>query len=125
MSGESITIELPAKKEKNLVEFTGPNKIWTEQGDVYRLRDKTKRLDKLDNAVYTLEIDDFGFYLEKIETSFTFDYKLYGLETGLISRVIKTFNATTGNLGVLLNGVSPASSDPSAAVPCLACRTRK
>lgn len=44
-----------------------------------------------------------GFYLSKIAESFTFDYKLYGLNQKFIDYVLRT--NTTGNLGVLLDGI--------------------
>lgn len=46
-----------------------------------------------------------GFYLSKIAESFTFDYKLYGLNQKFIDYVLKTYENTTGNLGVLLDGI--------------------
>lgn len=45
-----------------------------------------------------------GFYLSKIAESFTFGYKLYGLNQKFIDYVLKTYENTTGNLGVLLDG---------------------
>lgn len=46
-----------------------------------------------------------GFYLSKIAESFTFDYKLYGLNQKFIDYVLRTYENTTGNLGVLLDGI--------------------
>lgn len=105
-------------EENPVVEFTGPDKIWTEQGEIYRLRDKTKQLPKLDNAVYALDADIFGFFLERIEESFNFDHKLYGLEVGLIERVLRTYSATKGNLGILLNGVKGTGKTVTAKILC-------
>ena len=116
--GAEIKIESPDRKIKTQVEFTGPNKIWNEDGNTYRLRDKTKRLEKLENAVYTLEVDMFGFYLEKKEKEFTFDHKLYGLETTLIDRICRTYAATSGNLGVLLNGEKGTGKTVTAKIIC-------
>jgi len=105
-------------EETTHIEFTGPDKIWTEQGEIYRLRDKTKQVKKLEKAVYALDADLFGFYLERMEDSFNFDHKLYGLETGLIDRVVKTYGATKGNLGVLLNGVKGTGKTVTAKIIC-------
>jgi len=44
-------------------------------------------------------------YLTRVFDAFTFDYKVYGLETAFVNRVVKTYENTKGNLGVLLNGV--------------------
>lgn len=100
------------------VEFTGPNKIWTENGDVYRLRDLTTQVPKLENAIYTLEVDLFGYYLQRIETKFEFDHKIYGLETSFVERVCKTYHATKSNLGVLLNGVKGTGKTVTAKIIC-------
>ena len=116
----SITIkQLMETGEKTPhVEFTGPNKIWTEKGDIYRLRDLTTQVPKLENAIYTLEVDIFGYYLQRIENKFEFDHKIYGLETSFVDRVCKTFNATKSNLGVLLNGVKGTGKTVTAKIIC-------
>ena len=45
------------------------------------------------------------WYLERYADEFTFPFKIYGLETEFIDYVVKTYHSTTGNFGVLLNGV--------------------
>ena len=48
-----------------------------------------------------------GIYEVKVSMiaeSFTFDYKLYGLNQKFIDYVLKTYDNTIGNLGVLLDG---------------------
>lgn len=94
------------------------DKVWHENGDVFRLKDLSKQQPKLENAVYTLEIDVFGFFLEKKEEFFSFDYKLYGLETSLVKRAIKTYGATKGNLGMLFNGVKGTGKTVTAKIIC-------
>ena len=125
--GESkgqITIDMPSiliaekKKKTPIVEFSGNQREWNVQGDVYRLRDKALRINKLENAVYMLSADDHGFYLEKIEETFAFDYKLYGLEKSLIARTHKTYMNSKGNLGVLLNGVKGTGKTVTAKLIC-------
>lgn len=110
-------IKISAENKKNPEEFLSP-KIWTEQGDIFRLRDKTKQNKSLENAVYRLDIDPFGFYLEKMEEKFSFDHKIYGLEVRLIDRILKTYSATKGNLGILLNGVKGTGKTVTAKIAC-------
>ncbi len=43
--------------------------------------------------------------LEKYADEFVFPFKIYGLEDEFVDYVIKTYHNTTGNFGVLLNGV--------------------
>jgi len=57
-------------------------------------------------GVYIIHKDDFGnFSLEKQNDAFIFDFKVYGLESDLIRRVEAYYKSSTGNLGILLNGV--------------------
>lgn len=94
-------------------------KIWTENQDTFYLRNKSKQIEKLEKGIYTLEVDPFGaFYLERIEDTFKFDYKLYGLETALIERVKRTYDQTNRNLGILLNGVKGTGKTVTAKIMC-------
>ena len=56
-------------------------------------------------GIYEVKVSMTGFYLSKIAEFFTFDYKLYGLNQKFIDYVLKTYENTTGNLGVLLDGI--------------------
>jgi DNA-directed RNA polymerase subunit F len=82
-------------------------KVWNAEGNRLYLGSPSQEFEKLENAIYKVGQDNFGrLYLAKSSDKFTFDYKLYGLETALVNRVIKTYNATPhGNLGILLNGL--------------------
>lgn len=83
-------------------------KIWAEHNGCFYLTTPSVEHEELRNIVYTVNLNaqTGQFYLTEVCESFTFDYKLYGLETKLINRVIKTYRTTnSGNLGLLLNGV--------------------
>ena len=81
-------------------------KVWSDSDGALYLSNPAVEMGKLDNGVYRLEQDMFErLYLRKIYSEFTFDYKIYGLETSFVNRVLKTYENTTGNLGILLNGV--------------------
>jgi len=82
-------------------------KVWNSEGSRLYLGYPSQEFDVLENAIYNVGIDDFGrFFLVKNSDSFSFNYKLYGLETELVERVIKTYTTTSnGNLGILLNGL--------------------
>jgi len=82
-------------------------KVWNDEGNRLYLSFPSKEFDKLDNgAIYTVNVDEFGrFYLTKKSDGYKFDYKLYGLESKFINRVLKTYSKTHGNLGILLNGI--------------------
>ena len=61
-------------------------------------------IDSLPLGVYNVGLSLEGWYLEKYAEEFTFDYKIYGLETEFCEHVIKTFENTNGNLGIMLTG---------------------
>lgn len=83
--------------------------IWRDMGGALVLSTPSSEHEALENALYRVGISDqLGWYLVKVTNQFEFDYKLYGLESKFIDRVIKTYKATMNdmdNLGVLLNGI--------------------
>lgn len=94
-------------------------KKWEDNGGRLYYKHVKPVYPKLENAVYVLQRDEYGkSYLEKLEDEFTFDYKLYGLESGLINRVVKTYNHKTGNIGILLNGVKGTGKSVTAKLLC-------
>ncbi len=60
---------------------------------------------KIPVGVYNILITRRGIFLEKISDEFVFPYKIYGLQNDFINHIIKTYNNTTGNIGVLMNGI--------------------
>ncbi len=82
-------------------------KPWTQIGNEFHQMDSRMALvDELPKAVYTAKYDDRTgeVYLERIDDKFTFNTKIYGLEDKFIAHVLKTYENTDRNLGVLLNG---------------------
>jgi SpoVK/Ycf46/Vps4 family AAA+-type ATPase len=82
-------------------------KVWNADGNALYLGYPSQEFEELENVIYKVSLDMFERpFLAKVADNFTFDYKLYGLETDFINRVLKTYNATdNGNLGILLNGL--------------------
>lgn len=81
--------------------------IWLQDGNVFSQGSATtvSHPEGLPKGIYEVKVSMTEFYLSKIAESFTFDYKLYGLNQKFIDYVLKTYENTTGNLGVLLNGI--------------------
>lgn len=93
--------------------------LWTKTGDNYILDSPTKQMEEIPVGVYILHRTESGrFFLNKDKENFTFDYKLYGLETSFIKRVIRTYKETLGNLGLLLNGLKGTGKTVSAKIIC-------
>ena len=59
-----------------------------------------------------------GYYINKVADNFVFDYKLYGVSNSFIDYFIKTYNNTTGNLGILFNGIKGTGKTVTAKMLC-------
>ena len=81
--------------------------IWLQDGNIFNQGSATtvSHPEGLPKGIYEVKLSMTGFYLSKIAESFTFDYKLYGLNQKFIDYVLKTYENTTGNLGILLDGI--------------------
>lgn len=55
-------------------------------------------------GIYEICVSMKGIYLNKISDNFVFPYKVYGLQTDFMDHIIKTYESTRGNMGVLLWG---------------------
>ena len=93
------------------------NKVWMIAGDTYSQVDPNFKIsEKLTPGIYNLELTMFGWKLAKFADSFVFPYKLYNLENDFVNHVIKTYNNTDGNLGILLNGIKGTGKTVTAKV---------
>lgn len=83
------------------------SKVWSVSGNQHYMSDITSSIGTLGNFVYTLgyNVQNGQFYLAKLQNSFDFPYKIYGKDEVFIQRVVKTYKNTSGNLGLLLNGI--------------------
>ena len=94
--------------------------VWVVKGGDFHLSEKQKNtIKKLEPAVYELQPNMFGFHLSPLYEKFEFPYKIYGLETDIIKRVLKYyFKTDSGNLGVLLNGVKGTGKTVTSKILC-------
>ncbi len=95
-------------------------KVWYDYGNELYLKEQSVIYEKLDNAIYVVNVDVNGnFYLVKEQLNFIFDYKIYGLEEQLINRIIKTYTKTkSGNIGILLNGLKGTGKTCTGKIIC-------
>ena len=92
-----------AEMNKKLKEMN--NKVWMNTGNSYSQIDPNFEVTPvLPVGVYNLELTMFGWKLFKFADNFVFPYKLYSLENEFVDHVLKTYENTIGNLGILLNG---------------------
>lgn len=94
--------------------------IWLQDGNVFSRGSATtvSHPEGLPKGIYEVKVSMTGFYLNKIAKSFTFDYKLYGLNQKFIDYVLKTYENTIGNLGVLLDGIKGTGKTVTAKELC-------
>jgi hypothetical protein len=81
-------------------------KILKSDSDFY-LRVPTETIDNLPVGVYKIELNEKlnEIYIQHQYDKFVFNHKIYEMESEFINRVILTYQQTSGNLGVLLNGL--------------------
>lgn len=79
---------------------------WSKDGHLFMLRQEGDNHPLLPNGLYSIGFSkELGVYLETRPGGFGYPEKLYNMENSFIDRVVTTYNATTGNLGVLLTGL--------------------
>jgi hypothetical protein len=94
-------------------------KSWQQSGNIYALKDITTQIPTLPAGIYAIREDMFkSLYLEKRSDKFEFMHKVYGKDQSFIDRVQKTYESTTGNIGVLLNGVKGTGKSVTAKLLC-------
>ena len=96
------------------------NRLWHQFGNDFRLREAGHQISNLERGVYRVMEDGLTreCYLRRIQDRFEFPYKIYGIEQNFISRVIKTYQATNGNLGILMNGLKGTGKTVTAQMIC-------
>lgn len=81
--------------------------VWLKNGRIFKqVENGIKVTDNLPRRIYNMNFDPdrHEIFLEDYADKFNFDFKIYGMESKLIEHIMKTFNNTTGNLGILFNG---------------------
>lgn len=82
--------------------------VWLKNGRILKqVENEIQLINNLPKLVYNMNFNPNKneIFLEEYADEFKFDFKIYGLESKFIEHVMKTFNSTTGNLGMLFNGV--------------------
>jgi SpoVK/Ycf46/Vps4 family AAA+-type ATPase len=95
------------------------NNNWVQSGSDFFVQEVTNQTRNLPNSVFKMNMTPQGqLYLSHIQDEFNFPYKVYGIEENFINRVITAYENTTGNLGVLLNGVKGTGKTVTAELIC-------
>lgn len=94
--------------------------IWIQDGNTFMKGSATTKAhpEGLPKGIYEVKESMTGYYLNRLGDSFVFNYKLYGINNKFIDHFIKTYNNTTGNLGVLFNGIKGTGKTVTAEELC-------
>lgn len=96
------------------------NQVWNQYGSHFSLGETTTQIPNLPKGIYKLHQDPRTeeLSLQLIAHKFTFQHKLYHLEDKFVARVKKTYENTTQNMGILLNGVKGTGKSVAAKQIC-------
>ena len=94
--------------------------IWIQDGNTFMKGSATTKAhpEGLPKGIYEVKESMTSYYLNRLRDSFVFNYKLYGINNEFIEHFIKTYNNTTGNLGVLFNGTKGTGKTATAEELC-------
>jgi hypothetical protein len=92
---------------------------WQTSGNEYYPSETSQEVERLGKGVYSIRMTPTGVtYLARTQDEFTFGYKLYDIETNFVKRVATTWLNTTGNIGILLNGIKGTGKTVTAELIC-------
>jgi hypothetical protein len=95
------------------------NNVWTKSANNYSIKEVSQQLPLLPVGIYKYQLDPYEQpFLTQITDKFYFPYKIYGVERSFIDRVKRSWAETTGNFGVLLNGVKGTGKTVTAEMIC-------
>ena len=78
---------------------------WLKRDNSYqRVEGNFSTVKQIPVGIYNIEVSMTGWYLDRYADKFTFDYKMYGLQTEFCKHVLKTYENTAGNFGIMLTG---------------------
>lgn len=80
---------------------------WIRSGSIFRMiNGDLQNGNGIPNGIYEVGFNDnSGFFLTRTGDNFEFPYKIYDLQSEFIDHIKKTWDNTTGNLGILFNGI--------------------
>jgi len=96
------------------------NNQWVKTSNDFYIREVSQNVEKLERGVYKLNLNEKTgeLYVTLIDDSFKLPSKVYGIESNFINRVKKTYDSTSSNLGILMNGVKGTGKTVTAKQIC-------
>lgn len=94
-------------------------KVWQRYGNTYYLGEASDQEEIIGAGIYRFGVDRVETpFLSRTSDNFSFDHKIYGMERNFIDRVKKTYGATKGNMGIILNGTKGTGKTVTAKTIC-------
>lgn len=89
---------------------------WIKQGNNYRPVSSAVSIEEnLPTAIYSIVCDNGGnLSLNYLADKFEFDFEILDLESKFINHVLKSYDNTSGNFGIILNGTKGSGKTVSA-----------
>lgn len=96
------------------------NNNWVRVNNDFFLQEVSQQMKKIPVGVFKINQNPMTseLYLTFLQDKFEFPYKIYGVENAFVDRVEKTFKNTTGNLGILMNGVKGTGKTVTSEMIC-------
>lgn len=99
------------------------SKVFLRRGDIYsQTEGNFSVMQSLDDGIYQTHQNPMTgeIFLEKIAETFSFGFKLCGIDTKLVSHVLDTYNKQSSkkNIGILLNGAKGTGKTVTAKYLC-------
>lgn len=118
--GDKDDDNLATKKldAQELTFLNPPSELWNKYGTIFKQDANCEKHLTLPLGVYVVGKNMEGYFLQKTSDNFEFNYKIYGVESDLIDRMIRTHKGTNYNLGVLLNGLKGTGKTVTAKQIC-------
>lgn len=92
--------------------------MYQQSGTTFRVVKDAAFQDNLKPGIYNLGLDRAGFYLDRTADNFDFSYEPEVVDENFINNVIKVWNSTTRNLGMLLSGLKGTGKTVTAKILC-------
>lgn len=92
--------------------------MYSQSGTTFRVVKDAALQHILNPGVYNLGLDRTGFYLDRISDDFEFSYEPEVIDEKFINNIIKVWNSTNRNLGMLLSGVKGTGKTVTAKLLC-------
>ena len=90
---------------------------WLRSGNMFKpIEGSFETIDNVPCGVYNIGLSMTGWFINKFADKFTFNYKLYDLQNSFCDYVIKTYNKTKGNFGVMFTGTKGTGKTVTAKV---------